>query len=77
METLVQTFEASDNQGTTHTLRVYQSQVSAATRGRNATISGMKRIVTIEGLSVNRRAKGEYEIVQTGKIVRSTASDAP
>ena len=78
METLVQTFEAVDDQGTTHTLLVYQPQVSAATRDNaTATIPGMKRITTVDGLSVNRRAKGEYEIVQTGKILRSTASNAP
>jgi hypothetical protein len=78
METLIQTFEASDDQGTTHTLHVYQEHVPAGTRANpNATVSGMKRIVTANGLSVNRRGKGEYEIVQTGQILRSSAPDAP
>lgn len=78
METLIQSFEAWDGRGITHTLHVYQKQISAATRGDpTATIPGMKRIVTSDGDSVNWRGRGEYEIVQTGEILRSTESDAP
>lgn len=78
METLIQTFEASDAQGTTHTLRVYQEYVTAGTRANPSTTGpGMKHIVTADGLAVNRRKKGEYEITATGQILRSSAPDAP
>lgn len=78
METPIQTFEASDDEGTTHTLHVYQEHVPTGTRANpNATDPGMKRILTANGLSVNRRGKGEYEIVQTGQLLRSSVPDAP
>jgi hypothetical protein len=78
MEMLIQTFQALDDQGDSHTLCVYQAQVPVATRANpSATMPGMKRLVTDDGQSVKRRAKGEYEIEQTGQILRSKDSGAP
>jgi len=42
-----------------------------------ATIKGLKSLQTVDGMAVNRREKGEYEIVETGVILRSSAADAP
>jgi hypothetical protein len=78
MEELVQNFALTKDDGTPVTLHVYQDQVPVPTRpDPTATVPGIKRIVTAEGLTVNRRDKGEYEIVQTGEILRSSHPDAP
>jgi len=78
MENLIQTFEALDDQGRIHTLHVYQTEVPCGTRGNpSATIPGMKRIVTADGLSVIRHSKGEYKVTETGQILRAMGTDAP
>jgi len=59
-------------------LHVYQDILDAATRGNpRQTVHGMSRIVLEDGKPVNRLAKGEYQIVHTGTVVRTSAADAP
>lgn len=78
METLVQQFTAVDDAGTEHRLLVYQKQVPAPTRkDSKAVIPGLKRIVTEYGDTTNRLKKGEYQIVATGVVLRSSDPDAP
>ena len=78
MERLMQQFEATDEQGTTRRLMVYQDFVDAATMGNpNVEVPGLKRIVTEDGQNVNRLETGKYQIVQTGEVLTSSAPDAP
>ena len=64
--------------GNEHILHICTTMIEVPTRGDlNAEIEGMKELRTDEGLAVNRLGKGEYEIVQTGEILRSQAPDAP
>lgn len=73
-----QEFTAVDGQGNKYRLLVYQQNVRAGTRGEPSTvIPGQKRIVTEDGKSVNRLKKGEYEIVETHVVLRSSDPDAP
>ena len=78
MEKCIQKFEAVGGNEQKYILEVYQEFVDAGTRGDpHATIPGMKRICTQDGLEICRIAKGEYGIVQTDEVLRSSAPDAP
>jgi len=78
MESLVQSFEATDDQGNAYTLHVYQGQILTPTRGDSgAALPGWKRILTTDGRPVNRRGKGEYEIAGSRQILRSADPNAP
>ncbi len=79
MEERIQTFEATDDQGNVYILHVYKKRINVATHDDpNATIlGGLKQILTGNGDHVNRKDRGEYEIVQTGQILRSSDPDAP
>ena len=57
---------------------MYQNYVSVATRANPSAVTpGLKRIVTDDGHSVRRLKKGEYQVVATGAILRSSDPDAP
>jgi len=78
MEQHIQTFDAVDKNGTPYTLEVWQEVIPAGTRADpDATVAGLKQLRTSDGLSVSRKSKGVYEIVQTGTILTSDAPDAP
>jgi hypothetical protein len=78
MGKLIQEFTAVDESGSEYRLQVYQQDVSVATRANPSAVApGRKQIVTEDGASVNRLKKGEYEIVGTGIILRSSDPDAP
>ena len=78
MEELIQEFTSTAEDGSEHVLYVYQDFRDAGTRSEpSAQVPGLKRIATADGLSVNRLGKGEYEVVQSGVILRSRDSDAP
>lgn len=71
-------FMAVDNTGTEHRLLVYQEYVSTATRANPSAVApGLKRIVTEDGQSVNCIKKGQYKVVATGAILRSSDPSAP
>ena len=73
-----QEFTAVDESGREYRLRVYQESVSASTRANPLAVApGVKRIVTEHGESVNRLKTGEYQIVATGVILRSSDRDVP
>ncbi len=78
MEELIQKFIAVDENGTPHDLQVYQSEISVATRAHPSAVQpGLKSIVTVDGQSVHRLSKGQYEIVGTGVNLSSSDPDAP
>lgn len=71
-------FTAVDDSGREYRLRVYQEYVSVGTRADPSAVApGMKRIVTEDGESVKLLGKGDYQIVVTGVILRSSDPDAP
>ncbi len=71
-------FDAIDEDGNAHTLHCYQEMIDAGTFDNpNATIPGLMEIETDDGRKVNHKGKGEYEIVQTGQILRTSDPDAP
>lgn len=78
MEEKHQEFMAVDEAGAQHRLLVYQDYVPVATRANPSAVApGMKRIVTENGESVNRVKKGEYQVVGSGAILRSSDPGAP
>jgi hypothetical protein len=78
MERLVQEFEAREENGTIHRLRVYQKLVDAGTQANpHAVVPGLKRIVTEKGETVNRLQKGKYQVVLTGILLYSDSPEAP
>lgn len=78
MKKKIQSFEAHDTDGTIYHLEVWQDfhEVNTSTT-RGKLLPGLKEIITSDGDSVNRLAKGEYQIVQTGACLRSDDPDAP
>jgi hypothetical protein len=78
MEEASYQFTAVDDAGIPYRLVVYEERVSVATRADPSAVApGLKRIVTEDGQSVNGLKKGEYQIVTTGVILRSSDPDAP
>ncbi len=79
MEERIQTFEATDDQGNVYILHVYKKRINVATHDDpNATmLSGPTQILTDNGDNVIFKDRGEYEIVETGQILRSSDPDAP
>ena len=78
MEKLVHEFEATDADGNVYSLRVYQKFIDVSTsQNVGAVVPGMKRIVTDDGMAVNRLSEGEYEVVVTGVVLHADAPDAP
>jgi hypothetical protein len=51
--------------------------ISRPLSGPPQEIEGLRRLLTDDGLSVNRLGKGEYQIVATGVKLRSDDPDAP
>ena len=62
---LTNTFPAIGTDGRDYTVHVY-------------TVVGSNRILeTADGLNINYRKKGEYQVVQTGVILRTQVPNAP
>jgi hypothetical protein len=79
VENLVQEFEAREEDGTVHILRVYQKIIDVRTRGNPQAVArgGQKRIVTANGESVTRLKRGRYKVVLTETLLQSDSPDAP
>ncbi len=78
MEEPHQEFTAFDKDHKEYRLQVYQKDVPVGTRADPSAVAPeLKQIVTEDGESVNRVKKGEYEIVATGVILRTSDPDAP
>jgi hypothetical protein len=82
---LLQKFSAiSDYDGRTVMLYVWQDQVDIGTRGNpGATMGGLKRLRTSDGIAVNHIEQGVYQIPMSvdadfeDEILRSKDSEAP
>ncbi len=71
-------FTATGDDGRRYTIYIYTDFIDAGHFGNpNAVVEGMKELLTSDGMAVNRHQKGEYQIVQTGLMLRSNAPDAP
>ena len=74
---LIRTFVAHDERGSSHTIHVYTEFMETRTFDAATTeLEGMNELRTASGQPVNRIAKGEYEIVDSGMALKSSAPDA-
>jgi hypothetical protein len=71
-------FPATGDDGRQYTVCIYTDFIDAAnSEDPNAVAEGLKELRTSDGMAVRRRDKGEYQVVQTGVILRSYSPDAP
>jgi hypothetical protein len=78
MERHVVSFVAQDENGEEYTIHMYVQQISVSSHDdANATIDGLKRLVTDDGASVNRIRKGEYKLVADEIMLFSDDPNAP
>jgi hypothetical protein len=79
MERLTGTFPATGNDGRQYTVHVYSEYIDASAEDtdQQGETEAVRIFKTAEGLNVTYRKKGEYQILQTGVVLRSDAPDAP
>jgi hypothetical protein len=71
-------FSATGTDGRQYTVYIYIDFIDAGSfENPNAVAKGLKELRTSDGMHVNRRQQGEYEIVQTGVVLRSNSPTAP
>ncbi len=71
-------FTASGSDGRAYTVYIYTNYIDTGNFiDPNAFVEGLKELRTSDGLAVNRHKKGEYEIVQTGVLLKSNSVEAP
>jgi putative component of toxin-antitoxin plasmid stabilization module len=71
-------FSATGDDGRQYEVYIYTNFIKAGTFGDpNAVVEGLKELRTSDGMAINRLQQGEYEIVQTGVVLRSSSPDAP
>lgn len=72
------TFTATGNDGRQYTVHVFTNYISVGNFvDPNAVVEGLRELRTSDGMAVNRRRRGEYQIVETGVMLNSTSVDAP
>jgi hypothetical protein len=69
------TFTAYDRSGRPYTIGVYQQSTETVTAAGGHVSPEEKRMTTADGLHVNWRGKGEYEIVAGDENVPVTCDD--
>lgn len=75
---LTGTFPAHGADGREYEVYIFTKYILAPThQDRHGMVEGLKELRTSDGYSVNRLAKGEYKIVQTGAVLRSSSPEAP
>lgn len=70
-------FTATDDAGRQQTILKFTDVINVDHFEGSASVTGIQSLRTASGQSVNRIAKGEYQIVTSGLILRSTSPDAP
>lgn len=71
------TFRARGDDGREHTVLVVSEYLRGGTYDDpHAVVEGPKVLRTADGARVRRLGKGEYQLEDTGEILRSDASDA-
>ena len=72
------TFTANDEQGNEYQIEEYTELLDVRTMGNvHARVHGMKTLKTQNGQHINNLGQGKYEIVASGIILHSAASDMP
>ena len=78
MKKRTDSFSATGNDGLQYTVYIYTDFINAGSfEDPNAIVKGIKELRTSDGMLVKRRKQGEYEIVQTGVVLRSNSPQAP
>jgi hypothetical protein len=71
-------FIATDYNGRQYKIYIYTDYLNAGNfQEPSVLVPGMKDLRTSDGMHVNRREKGEYEIVEMGLIIHSDSPEAP
>jgi hypothetical protein len=71
-------FLALDEEGRERELHVWTTFIGVGTlESRNEWMEGLAEIRTLDGLPVNYLEKGQYQVVATGSILRSSDPKAP
>jgi hypothetical protein len=71
-------FSAVGDDGRQYTIFIYTDFTDAGNfEDPHAAVEGMKELRTSDGMRVNRLQQGEYVVVQTGVILRSSSPGAP
>jgi hypothetical protein len=71
-------FRATGSDGRQYTVYIYTDFIDIGSfQNPNAVVEGLKELRTSDGMPVNRLQQGEYEIVQTGIVLRSSSPAAP
>ena len=69
------TFEARDSYGRSYTIGVFQESADMVTSAGGHTSPAEKRLTTADGLHVNWKGKGRYEIVGADENLTVTSDD--
>ena len=69
------TFTACDSRGRVYTIGVFQESADTVASAGGHTSPGEKRMTTADGLHVNWKGKGRYEIVGGDENVAVTSDD--
>jgi hypothetical protein len=70
-------FVAHDDKGRPYTIHIYTDFIDVSSREGSGEIEGLKELQTANGNHVNRIKQGEYQVVATGVILKSSSPDAP
>jgi hypothetical protein len=71
-------FPALDDRGKLYRIIIYTTFIERPMlNGPPARIDGVKEFALTDGSPVNRMDTGQYEIVATGRVLRSDAPNAP
>ncbi len=77
MEQLIRSFTAWDERGNRIILHEWEPVIESKTHEEAKPHPESHLFRTSSGRLVNRIAKGEYQLAQTGGFIRSTDDDAP
>ena len=72
------TFQARSDDGREHTVLIITDYLhhQGPYDDPDAVVEGARRLRTTEGAEVQRIRRGEYQVVDTGEVLRSDAPDA-
>lgn len=65
-------WKATDDAGNVYAVEVITEMISLPHFEGTATVPGLSRIRTTSGESLERIGKGEYRIISTGTVIRSS-----
>jgi hypothetical protein len=70
-------WKATDAAGTVYRVEQHTEMISTANFEGGGYLPGLSKLVTSCGLDLNYKGKGEYEIVESGAVIRSSDPNAP